>query len=134
MVVSVLKSWTETANREETKPSQEATTKNSIVPILFLCNEESLVSSNLNSKQLRFHGAQPSLYGLAFLSRNYRSFLDHDLMASIWEKSISILAGNLNSGRSYFSCTYPFLKGPNFYSRRNNLKVHHHMFSRKNKF
>ena len=33
----------------------------SIGPILFLCYEESLVSSNLNSKQLRFHGAHPSL-------------------------------------------------------------------------
>ena len=33
--------------------------------------------------------------------------LDHDLMAtaSIWEKSISILAGNLNSGRSYHIAT-----------------------------
>ena len=36
-----------------------------------------------------------------FLSRNYWSSLDHDLMASIWEKAISILAENLNSGRSY---------------------------------
>ena len=32
----------------------------SIVPILFLCYEESLVSSNLNSKQLKFHGAHPT--------------------------------------------------------------------------
>ena len=38
---------------------------------------------------------------LGFLSRNYWSSLDHDLMASIWVKAISILAGNLNSGRSY---------------------------------
>ena len=38
---------------------------------------------------------------LGFLSRNYWSLLDHDLMASNWEKAISILAGNLNSGRSY---------------------------------
>ena len=36
-----------------------------------------------------------------FLSRNYWSLLDHDLMASIWEKVISILTGNLNSGCSY---------------------------------
>ena len=36
-----------------------------------------------------------------FLCRNYWSSLDHDLMASIWEKAISILAGNLNSGGSY---------------------------------
>jgi len=36
-----------------------------------------------------------------FLSRNYWSSLDHYLMASIREKIISILAGNLNSGRSY---------------------------------
>ena len=38
---------------------------------------------------------------LGFLPRNYWSSLDHDLIASIWEKAISILAGNLNSGRSY---------------------------------
>ena len=38
---------------------------------------------------------------LGFLSRNYWSWLDHDLMASFWEKAISILAGNLNSRRSY---------------------------------
>ena len=37
-------------------------TKISIVPILFLCYEESLVSSNLNSKQLRFHVAHPNLH------------------------------------------------------------------------
>ena len=36
-----------------------------------------------------------------FLSRNYWSSIDHGLMASIGEKAISILAGNLNSGRSY---------------------------------
>ena len=35
--------------------------KNSIGPILFLYYEESLVSSNLNSKQLRFHGAHPNV-------------------------------------------------------------------------
>ena len=35
------------------------------------------------------------------LSRNYWSLLDHDLMANIWEKAISILAVNLNSSRSY---------------------------------
>ena len=36
-----------------------------------------------------------------FLSRNYWIPLDHDLIDSIWEKDNSILAGNLNSGRSY---------------------------------
>ena len=36
-----------------------------------------------------------------FLSRIYWSSLDHSLIASIWEKAISILAVNLNSGRSY---------------------------------
>ena len=49
---------------------------------------------------------KPISYFLAFiwfgfLSRKYWSSLDHDLMASIWGKAISILAGNLNSGRSY---------------------------------
>ena len=41
------------------------------------------------------------LIWLGFLSRNFWSLLNHDLMASIWEKAISILAGNLNSSRSY---------------------------------
>ena len=36
--------------------------KFSIGPILFLYYEESLVSSNLDSKQLRFHGAHPTLH------------------------------------------------------------------------
>ena len=36
-------------------------TKISIRPILFLCYEASLVSSNLNSKQLRFHGVRPKV-------------------------------------------------------------------------
>ena len=39
---------------------QDATKNFSIEPILFLYYEESLVSSNLNSKQLRFHGAHPN--------------------------------------------------------------------------
>ena len=38
---------------------------------------------------------------LGFLSRIYWSSLDHDLVASIFEKAISILAGNLNSRRTY---------------------------------
>ena len=38
---------------------------------------------------------------LGFLSRIYWSSLDHDLKASIWEKAISILVGNLNSSYSY---------------------------------
>ena len=40
-----------------------------------------------------------------YLSRNYWSLLDNDLTASIWEKAISILARNLNSGRSYLITT-----------------------------
>ena len=35
--------------------------KISIAPILFLCYKESLVSSNLNSKQLRFHCVRPNM-------------------------------------------------------------------------
>ena len=42
-----------------------------------------------------------SFIWLGFLARIYWSSLDHDLMTSIWKKGISILAGNLNSGRSY---------------------------------
>ena len=47
-----------------------------------------------------FFGAYCDLW-LGFISRNYWSSLDQDLMASIWEKANSILAGNLNSGRTY---------------------------------
>ena len=36
----------------------------SIGPILFLYYEESLISSNFNSKQLRFHGVRPNVCGL----------------------------------------------------------------------
>ena len=36
--------------------------KNSIKPILFLYYEESLVSSNLNSKLLRFHCSHPNVH------------------------------------------------------------------------
>ena len=44
---------------------------------------------------------------LGILNRIYWSSLDHDLTASIWEKAISILAGNLNSGRIYIITTVP---------------------------
>ena len=37
-------------------------TKIAIGAILFSYHEERLVSSNLNSKQLRFHGAHPNLH------------------------------------------------------------------------
>ena len=33
-----------------------------------------------------------------FLSRNYWGYLNHHLMSNTWEKVVSILAGNLNSG------------------------------------
>ena len=38
---------------------------------------------------------------LSFLFKKYWSSLVDDVIASISEKAISILAGNLNSGRSY---------------------------------
>ena len=39
-----------------------------IGPILFLYYEESLVSSNMNSNLLRFHGAHPNSYPNCFYS------------------------------------------------------------------
>ena len=39
----------------------------------------------------------------------YSISLDHDLMASIWEKDISNLAGNLNSSRSYLNTAVEIL-------------------------
>ena len=53
-------------------------------------------------KNLFFFG----LHGLVFDLETIGSFLDYDLTADIGEKTISILAGNLNSGCSYlyYSC------------------------------
>ena len=48
--------------RQPTGQRQDSQTKISIGPILFLYYEESLVSSNLNSKQLSFHGAHPNVH------------------------------------------------------------------------
>ena len=45
----------------ETEQRQDATKKNLIGPIIFLYYEESLASSNLNSKLLRFHCAHPNV-------------------------------------------------------------------------
>ena len=44
----------------------------SIGPILFLYYEEILVSSNLNSKQHRFHGAHPNVDASLMKYQNYR--------------------------------------------------------------
>ena len=41
----------------------------------------------------------------ALCSRNYGSLLNHNGMANIWEKVISILARNLNLGRSHLIIT-----------------------------
>ena len=50
--------------------------KKSIGPILFLYYEESLVSLNLNSKQLRFHCAHPNVHyanmGYGVLNEGYK--------------------------------------------------------------
>ena len=50
-------------------------------------------------------------YGLVFYLEfiESQSSLDHDLMVSIWVRAISILADNLNSGRSY-NCTGSWFK------------------------
>ena len=45
----------------ETEQRQDAK-KKKIGPILFLNDEESLVSSNLNSKLLRFHFVRPNVH------------------------------------------------------------------------
>ena len=69
-----------------------------------------------------------------FLSRNYWSLLDNDLMTNIWEKAISILAGNLNSGRSYLITAVPgpALKiGANLRQRFDSL---HYKFHEKKSF
>jgi hypothetical protein len=57
--------------------------KKSIWPILFLYYEESLVSSNLNSNLLMFHGAHPNLEPseYKFYSRNQFTVLPHIVSA-----------------------------------------------------
>jgi hypothetical protein len=53
----------------------------SIEPILFLYYEESLVSSNLNSKQLRFHCAHPNqLSHLVFFLQVFSSFQNNEIV------------------------------------------------------
>ena len=55
-------------------------------PILFLYREESLVSSNLNSKQLRFHGAHPNLHIDSYLVgevAEINKFKNHKVYLSI---------------------------------------------------
>ena len=47
----------------------------SIGPILFLYYEENLVSSNLNSKLLRFHCAHPNVH----TDKNGQIILGHDV-------------------------------------------------------
>ena len=69
------------------------------------------ILDRLHHHLLKFHRSvflilKPISYFLAFmwlgffLSRSYWSSLDHDLWASTWEKAISIMAWNSNSGRS----------------------------------
>ena len=46
--------------------------KKLIGPVLFSYYEESLVSSNLNSKQLRFHGVRPNV-GICFALSHFKA-------------------------------------------------------------
>ena len=65
---------------------------------------------------------------LAFCSRNYWSQLNNHLMANIWEKAISILAEDLNLGRSYLIITVLIgTRNLRFYETRN---LAHFEFSR----
>ena len=56
---------------------QGATKKISIRPILFIYYEKSLVSSNLNSKQLRFHGVRPNVGCTLYYILVYIPMLDY---------------------------------------------------------
>ena len=58
---SAFLNWDSQQGRKLATSGRSNKNKISIGPILFLYYEESLVSSNLNSKQLRFHGAHPKL-------------------------------------------------------------------------
>ena len=55
-------SLAEPAHRAETEQRQGVTVFFLIGPILFWYYKEIFVSSNLNSKQLRFHCAHPNVY------------------------------------------------------------------------
>ena len=50
-------------------------------------------------------------------------YINHHLMANIWEKTISILAENLNSGRSYFITAVP---SPHSYNKYCTYSHHLH--------
>ena len=61
LVSTIFTCLAETANRADTEQRQDATFF-LIRPILFLYYEESLVSSNLNSKLFRFHCVRPMVH------------------------------------------------------------------------
>ena len=57
-------------------------------PIIFLYYEESLVSSNLNSKQLRFHGVRPNVHAP-----------ETELQPLGWSQGSQVCPGTLKSFR-----------------------------------
>ena len=71
MAVSVLLSQPTGQRISNVRKQQK---KISILPILFLCYEESLVSSNLNSKLLWFHSVGPNVTSSAVGVRSFLKF------------------------------------------------------------
>ena len=116
-------SKTKQANRAENQQSQEATKKISILPILFLCQQESLVSSNLNSKQLRFHSVRPNIHTPAKQMGIFTMLLQPHHMPRFqnpqWRVWITQFAIKTNNTQS-LKCSLRFSNRP-IYTRRVNI-------------
>ena len=91
--------------------AREQQTKISIGPILFLYHDESMVSSNLNSKQLSFHYAHPNVQ-LKILSIKLGYYKNLEIYA------VSSLSWLVDKIASFSSIIIIFFQG---YRNRNNI-------------
>ena len=86
--------------------------KKSIGPILFLYYEESLVSSNLNSKQLRFHGAHPTYIVSTYFEKIEKDLLhgSNELEWLLWLLLLWWICKQIQNGTTSLHGTYQLLK------------------------
>ena len=76
--------------------------KKSIVPILFLYYEESLVSSNLNSNLLRFHCAHPTVLTYLIYINTYLCFKMHTHTIVAFRKCSDWRNGTIGANHTSF--------------------------------
>ena len=79
------------------------------------CNSAGLYSVVVNLKQnFHFFGIYKTWF---FIKKLLESWLNHHLLANVWEKVVTILSGNFNSGLkiSYYNCTATLKLAKYFY-------------------